>query len=109
MNKELDGIIDYIINGKSYKKCIELKNKMDCNEEIKNIIDRIKILQKKYVKSNYMDSSIKKELDELEEVLNNYPIYVEYNNYLNDVNEMINYVKDELNDYFYKLLNENNQ
>ena len=38
---------------------------------------------------------------------NSIPIYNVYMKKLNKVNEMIDYVQDELNDYFYKLFNEN--
>ena len=34
------------------------------------------------------------------------PLYSIYNQKLNVINEKISYVNDELNDYFYKLLNE---
>ena len=103
MNKELDELVSYIKNTSSYKKCISIKEKMDKNEEICSLIEEIKSLQKKYVKSNY-DDSIKKELDSLESKLNSIPIYVEYNNNLEEVNKMIDLVKDELNNYFSELL-----
>ena len=99
MNKELDELVSYIKNTSSYKNCISIKKKMDENEEICSLIEEIKSLQKKYVKSNY-DDSIKEKLDKLESKLNSIPIYVEYNNNLEKVNEMIDLVKDELNDYF---------
>ena len=105
MNKELDELVSYIKNTSSYKNCISIKEKMDSNEEICQIVKNIKILQKKYVKSNYLDKGIKIQLDELENKLNEIPIYVEYMNNLEEVNKMIEYVKDELNDYFSNLLN----
>ena len=103
MNKELDELVSYIKNTSSYKNCISIKEKMDKNEEICSLIEEIKKLQKKYVKSNY-DDNVKKELDSLESKLNSIPIYVEYNNNLEEVNKMIDLVKDELNDYFTELL-----
>lgn len=102
---KLDEVISCIKESKEYKKCIELKKQMDSNEEIVELVKKIKTLQKKYIKSNY-DSSIKNELDELEEKLENIPIYNIYLKNLEEVNKMIDYVKDSLNDYFYKLLNE---
>ena len=100
----LDELIDYIKNTIEYKKCLELKNKMSSNSNINSLIDNIKNLQKKYIKSNY-DSDIKLELDKLNEELNNIPIYITYTEYLDRVNEMISYVNDELSDYFYNILN----
>ena len=100
----LDELIDYIKNTIEYKKCLELKSKMSSNSNINSLIENIKNLQKKYIKSNY-DSDIKLELDKLNEELNNIPIYITYTEYLDRVNEMISYVNDELSDYFYNILN----
>ena len=67
--------------------------------------NKIKNLQKKYIRSGY-DSSIKSELDKLNEELFNIPIYKIYLDNLEVVNQKLDYVKDSLNDYFYKLFNE---
>ena len=103
LNKSLDELINTIKNSKEYKKCILLKEKMESNDEIKSLVKEIKFKQKKYIKSN--DSNILSELNELEERLNCVPIYHVYTENLEKVNEYIDYVKDELNDYFNKLLN----
>lgn len=103
MNKELDEVINTIINSDDYKSCIQLKEKMSTNKEICELVEKIKILQKKYVREN--GEEVLEELKLLEERLNEIPIYVIYMQHLEKVNEMINYVKDELNDYFYKVLN----
>ena len=102
--EELNKIIDYITNSSEYKKCISLKDKMSNNSKLMDKINKVKVLQKKYIKSN--DLSIKKELDLLIEDLNNEPLYYNYMNNLEVVNEMISFVNDELNDYFYKVINE---
>ncbi len=62
------------------------------------------MLQKQYVKGNYSDEAVKLELDLKEKRLEGIPLYIEYMNYLERVNEMINLVKDELNAYFIDLL-----
>ena len=72
--------------------------------QINNILFN-KNLQKKYIRSGY-DSSIKSELDKLNEELFNIPIYKIYLDNLEVVNQKLDYVKDSLNDYFYKLFNE---
>ena len=100
----LDELIDYIKNTIEYKKCLELKSRMSNNSNINNLIENIKNLQKKYIKSNY-DSDIKVELDKLNDELNNIPLYITYSENLEKVNQMISYVNDELTDYFYKVLN----
>ena len=80
-----------------------IKIKMNNNTELINLIDKVKELQKKYIKTN--DNSIKEELDKCINELNSIPIYNMYMKNLDKVNEMINYVQDELNDYFYKVVN----
>ena len=107
MNKELEEVVTCIRESKDYKECIRLKSLMEKNEEIKELVSNIKELQKKYIRSGY-DDVIKEELDSLEKRLYSIPIYDVYQRHLDEVNLMINYVKDELNDYFYKLLNEYN-
>ena len=102
--EELNKIIDYITNSSEYKKCISLKDKMSNNSKLMDKINKVKVLQKKYIKSN--DLSIKKELDLLIEELNNEPLYYNYMNNLEKVNEMISFVNDELNNYFYRVINE---
>ena len=103
LNKSLDEVVECIKESKEYKKCIELKEKMKSNDEINSLVKEIKLKQKKYIKSG--DSNILNELNELEERLNCLPIYHVYTENLEKVNEYINYVKDELNDYFDRLLN----
>ena len=99
----LDEVVKCIKESKEYKNCIDLKKKMDTNEDIKRIVKEIKIKQKEYIKTN--DLNIKNRLDELEKELDSIPIYHIYLSNLEKVNEMINYVKDELNEYFDLLLN----
>ena len=95
----IDEIVLSIKESKEYKMSISLKEKMEKNIDLKNKINKIKNLQKKYIRSGY-DSSIKSELDKLNE---DNKIYLDN---LEVVNQKIDYVKDSLNDYFYKLFNE---
>lgn len=103
LSNSLDEVVNCIKNSKEYKKCISLKKKMEDNDEINSLIKEIKLKQKKYIRNN--DFNKKNELDLLENKLNDIPVYHIYMENLEVVNEMINYVKDELNDYFFKLLN----
>ncbi len=102
--EELNKVIDYITNTESYQNTIKLKEQMNNNKELNDLIEEIKSLQKKYIKNNSV--SIKQELDEKTKELEEYPIYNIYNKNLEEVNQMIDYVNDELNDYFEKVINE---
>ena len=64
----LDDLINYIKNTIEYKKCLELKNKMSSNTNINKLMNDIRDLQKKYIRSNY-DENIKLELDKVNEEL----------------------------------------
>lgn len=105
VNKALDEVILCIKDSKEYKDCLAIKEKMSSNKELLELIERVKSLQKKYIRSNY-DSLVKKELDEVNEELMKIPIYNIYLECLNSVNYKIDYVKDSLNEYFDNLLNE---
>lgn len=107
LNKALDEVIAEITSSMEYKKCLELKEKMSTNRELMDIIAKIKVMQKRYVRSNY-DDVAKRELDQLEAKLNAIPIYVIYMQQLEKVNEKIDEVVSFFNDYFYKVLNGDN-
>ena len=102
--KSLEEVINEIKNSSEYKEVLDIKEKMNENEELVELIEKVKELQKKYVRTNF-DSNIKEELDRVENKLNDIPIYNIYLEKLELVNNKINYVKDSLNDYFDNLLN----
>ena len=103
LNK-LDEVIGCVKDSSEYKLCLELKEKMNNNEELSSLIKDIKRLQKKYIRSNYSDQ-VKSELDSANNRLMDIPIYSIYLNNLSVVNEKIEYIKDYLNQYFNDLLN----
>ncbi|MBQ6477431.1 MAG: YlbF family regulator [Bacilli bacterium] len=102
--EKLDRVINYIMNSPEYQDCIKLKKQMSSNKDLIELIDKVKDLQKKYIKSN-RDESIKKELDSSVKLLEEIPIYNIYMSKLDIVNRDIDYVKDELNEYFYNITN----
>ena len=68
------------------------------------LIEEVKSLQKKYIKNSY-DEKVKEELNKKINKLNKDNDYLTYNYYLEKVNEMIDLVKNELNDYFENMTN----
>lgn len=107
MEKKLDNALNELIlsitENDDFKDCIRMKEKMSSNEEIKKLIDSIKKLQKKYVRT--MDDDVKKQLDEVQEQLDSIPLYNSYQKKIFEVNKRIDFIKEELNDYFYKVVN----
>ena len=107
LNKAVDELIHFIQNTEAYKNCRLYQEQMNQNDEIMRLVKEIKTTQKMYVKSNY-DSSLEENLKSLEEELHRIPLYVSYNQELEKVNFMIDFVKDTFNQYFDQLLNKKN-
>lgn len=105
--KAVDELVLSIKDSYDYQKCIKLKEQMALNEEIKSLVNEIKIKQKKYVREEKEELLV--EIESLNKRLLDIPIYVIYMQHLAKVNWMIDFVKDDLNNYFDKLLNEENK
>ena len=103
LNKALDELIYVVKNSYDYKKCIEIKEKLSKNDDVKRLVNEIKQYQKKYVRENNKD--ILKILDDKTKELKEIPLYNVYMRHLEKVNEMIEVIKEELNEYFDNLLN----
>ena len=104
LNKALDDVILSITESDDFRACLRIKEKMENNDEIKRLVDLIKRLQKKYVRT--MDDEVKRQLDCVQRQLDNIPLYDSYQKKLSLVNKKIDIIKEELNDYFYKVVNE---
>lgn len=101
----LDELIEVVTKSKEYKTCLALKEKMQKNLELTDLIEKLKAKQKQYVKSSFSDIKIEKELKELEEKINNIPLYITYNQNLEIVNEKITIITEEFNEYFKEKFN----
>lgn len=102
LNKKLEGVILTIKNSSDYQECIQLKEKMKKNQELMSLIEQLKSAQKEYVKDGGQNKAV---LEQLESQLYEIPIYVVYMDHLNRVNQMITYVEEDLNQYFYEMFN----
>lgn len=100
--KSLNDLISHIKNSKEYLKCNELKKEMEKDQQLLDLIEEVKRIQKKYIRNNH-DQLIKEELDQKLEILNNHKLYILYNYYLEKVNTKIELIKEELNDYFKRI------
>ena len=95
----LDKIVIAIKSSKEYKECINIKKKMSKDIELLKLTNEVKILQQKYIRSNF-NKTIKNELDIKNKLLEDNKLFIEYNYYLNIVNKKIDFIKDTLNNYF---------
>lgn len=107
MNKEIlekvDEIINYIENTKDYQQYLLIKEKMKDDLEINQLLDEIRVLQKKL--ANHYNENLDEQLQEKTELLHNIPLYREYLNTLDEINNTFNIIENELNHYFEKKLN----
>ena len=100
LNK-IDEIISKIEQSDNYLKYLDLKDKINKNNELKLLINEIKVLQKDIVHHINKKDLLNSKLKELEEN----PIYREYNNTIYEINSTYSIIENELNNYFNNKLN----
>lgn len=105
MNKEIldkvDEIINVIENSKEYQKYLLLQKEIKKDKELTSLINKVRILQQ-----DYIHKKIKKEvLDKETKELNNYPLYREYTNTLQEINNIYGIIENILNNYFQEKMN----
>ena len=98
-------LVDAIKDSNDYKEYLKLKEKIKSNDEIMEEIDKVKALQKSYVKSAYLDNKIKQELDKELDKLESISLYREYQNKVKKINNIMITIKEGLNIIFDDILN----
>ena len=98
MNKEVISKIDTLINtiksSNEYKEYIELLDKVNLSNEIKELTNEIRLINKKLV----LTPSVELEglLKEKEKELNEIPLYLEYKYKLEELNNMLTVIKNKI-------------
>ncbi len=100
-------LVKSIKENKDYKEYLELREKLKSNKEIMDLIDEVKSLQKAYVKSAYLDNSIKQKLDNKLNHLESISLYQEYLIKEKKINSILINIKEGLNIIFEDILNNN--
>ena len=98
-------LVKIIKDNNDYKEYLKLKEKIKDDEEIMEHIDKVKVLQKSYVKSAYLDNKIKQELDNELARLESIPLYKEYLIKEKKINNIMINIKEGLNIIFEDILN----
>ncbi len=103
MNKEvidkIDEIIKYIKKSKNYKKYLMIEKQLSNNEDILALIKNIKFLQKQAVQQQYLNNHNKVKVidrkisDDLNK-LNSIPLYIEYTNVVEELNNLLTNIKN---------------
>ena len=105
MNNEVldkvDDIIKTIENSEIYQRYLKIKKLLEKDKEITELINRVKVLQKDVVHKE----ATKDELDSLLATLKSKPLYLEYCNIIDEINNTFNIIESSINKYFYDKLN----
>lgn len=106
----LDELINTISSSDKYQKYQKVKEKMRQNSFLMNLIASYKKSQQELVKANYYNErkkskEIQEELDRKLEQLKAIPLYTEYIFLQEELNEIFQYIKEDLEHYFNKKLN----
>lgn len=99
---KVDEIIDVIKSSPNYQKYLLLQEKMNNNQELISLINEVKNLQKMIVNGKNSELELKEKIHLLE----NNPLYREYNNTISEINREFAIVENTLNNYFFKKFNE---
>ena len=99
----IDNLFDSFENSKLYKDFISAKKQLESNEEIMDIITKIKRLQK--IATNNKDEMVEKEIRDLYKKLESYPLYQSYLIIKDLVQNELFAVKEQFEKYFKNILN----
>ena len=102
ISNEIDNLFDSFENSKLYKDFVNVKKQLESNEEIMNIITRIKRLQK--IATNNKDEMVEKEIRDLYKKLESYPLYQSYLIIKDLVQDELFGVKEQFDSYFKEIL-----
>ena len=112
MNKEilekLEDITNYIKESDTYKEYQILKDKINNNDKITNLIEEIKIKQKELVHKEYNHEDISKleeELTTLEKKLNEIPLYCDFLTKQIELNNTFANIKNKIEECLDQYLN----
>ncbi len=87
-----------------YQHHLQIRNKLVKHSSITQQIAHIKELEKKYVKSAFLDEAIHAQIEQQLTILREFPLYQAYEQSLSEINGMIEQIKSELNTTFTNLL-----
>ena len=102
---KVDEIIKFIKDTREYQNYISAKKLLEEDEELNKLIAEIKEYQKSIVRGlnkKELEDKIQENLD----ILNSSPLYLEYNNNLAEVNNLIVIFENKINKYFEDVFNQ---
>ena len=100
---QVEELKNMILKSDEYKEFDKYKKILDNNNEIKNIINEIKIKQKEIINKEARNIDKDKEEFEVKNLFNKLESYNDYNNYINAakvLNSLISGIQKRFTDYF---------
>ena len=104
---KVENLKEYILNCKEYNDFKKYERLLDSNNEIKNIIMKIKQLQQKIIKLDDKNQNTEREEIELQSLYKKLNKYNDYTNYIKSskkLNDILTYIQKSFEDYFNKFL-----
>ncbi len=94
---------------KRYQDYISLRNELKNNKDIMDKMNKIKSLQKDYVKSAYLNKEIELKLKELNKELEKNSLYKDYITKEKEINNILINITEGLNIAFINILNKSDK
>ena len=107
LNK-VDDLVDTIKSSEEYQRYLIVSKNMYSNTNIMDKIKKIKKLQKEIINLSSRGENItskEQEINLLLEELNSYPIYVEYEELVSNLNYKYNYIRNSFEELIDKIVN----
>ena len=103
INESIDELFESIKNSNEYKEYLNIGEVLKKDDQLNNLINEIKRLQKKSVNLEYngniLYKDIDKEIEDKVEVLNNNPLYKEYLRRMNNLNDILSESSNAIEKY----------
>jgi len=108
LDNAITKLIETIKQDKDYIRYLDLQNQLTNNLEINELINTIKELQKEATRKGHIGNDIKQLEIDIEtkfKQLNNIPLYIEYTNALEKVNDCFSLINKKIDSYIEKEVN----
>lgn len=102
IEKKIDDLFDEFERSDLYKRYLLVKNRLENNVKIMDLINEIKRMQK--IATHNKDDLLEQEIKKLYDELNSYPLYQSYLIIKDEIEEELFRIKEPLNKYFEDIL-----
>ncbi len=108
IDKKIDELFKSINKSYEYQEYLKISNAIKKDQELLNLIEEIKIMQKQATLLEYQNNTKYKEIDiKIEEklnILNNHPLYIEYKHKMDDLNDILSTSSNIITKYIEEII-----